>query len=126
MMFQIFIYHFICNISGTPTTNSYCPNWRPQYLFFNSGNSICNFLDERPFNNFTRVRKSCDRLYSTCIWIWFFDTNPFKICTPSASHICFLKDFTNEYFSTLNPVIPDNITALTQKKKLVVRKCTKN
>jgi len=60
--------------------------WRPQYLFFNSGNSICIFLDVRHFINLTKVLISCDGRYSICIWS--FETTPFKIWTPSTSHIC--------------------------------------
>ena len=60
---------------------------RPQYRFFNSGNSSCNLLDDLPFIRLTKSLIDILGGYSMCICTWSLLTTPFSIRTSSASHI---------------------------------------
>ena len=75
---------------------------RPQYFFFNSGNSSCILLDERPFSIFTISLTLNFGGYSMCMWTCSLLTNPFNILTSNASHICFIKSLHRFWTSPSN------------------------
>src|SRR5680860_848653 len=67
--------------------NPIAQKWRPQYLFFSSGNSCCSFRELRPFNFLTRSLTLSEGRYSICMWTWSLETTPFRIDTSCASQI---------------------------------------
>ena len=65
-----------------------CP---PQYLLFNSGNSINNFLPLLPLILLTSSDSDNDGGRDTCRCTWSFATTPLMILTSCESQICRIK-----------------------------------
>ena len=91
MMFNVFLYHFISNISCTPCTKSSCPKMLSPVSFFQMGKFFLQQSWTLPFNCF-RIKLS-DNFggYSICMWTWSLLTTPLSISISIDSQSCISK-----------------------------------